>query len=282
MREHRHRQPKASLVLETLDDRIVPSAVGMTPATHAAVAVHSSVHATATHHHTVHAKVHHKVVHHHHHAQFTLSPQPAFSATTANTGASISHAANGGTSNASPTSTTRLVLQSASPHVATTTASTSNSTTAAATAATTASPAPTSAASPTVTPAVVPSTSTNTTGTGTGTDIGDIKNGPLAKAGQDLATLYKDFTSQGSSATFTSSETALVVVQGTKVKIDAHSAIGDVNAYAATLTGLGMQVESIDATSGTVEGFLPIAQLPSAAQNAQTLSLSPVYHPTLN
>jgi len=137
-----------------------------------------------------------------------------------------------------------------------------------------------------VTPAVVPSTTstsaTTSTSTGTGTDVGNIKTGPLAKAGQNLATLYQDFTAQGGSASFTSSESALLEIQGTKVKIDAHAAGGDFNGYVSMLSSLGMQVESTDASSGTVEGFIPIAQLPSAAQNAQTLSLSPSFQPNLN
>jgi len=105
----------------------------------------------------------------------------------------------------------------------------------------------------------------------------DIKNGPLAKAGQDLITIYQEFQQQGD-ATFTSSKAGLIEIQGTNVGVDVHMAAGiDFNAFVSGLTKLGMQVRAQDATNGTVEGLLPISQLPSVAQNPQTLSVSPIY-----
>jgi hypothetical protein len=124
---------------------------------------------------------------------------------------------------------------------------------------------PTLAASPTTSAAIA--------------GFGDIKNGPLAKAGQDLVTLYQEFQEQGGKAPFTSSESGLVEIQGTNVEVDIHSNGGDFNGFISALTSMGMQVRTTDAADGTVEGFLPISQLPSAAQNSQTLSVSPVYVP---
>ena len=64
-----------------------------------------------------------------------------------------------------------------------------------------------------MTTASAPAAATTTTDTHTltavaptTTDPGDVENGPLAKAGQDLITIYEEFQQQGGSATFTSSE----------------------------------------------------------------------------
>jgi len=108
------------------------------------------------------------------------------------------------------------------------------------------------------------------------------KDGPLAKAGQDLNTIYQEFEQQGGSATFTSSLAGVVEIQGTKVGVDVHMAGGDFGTFVTTMTNLGMQVQTTDATDGIVEGLLPIAQIPAVAQNSQTLSLSPIYTPKLS
>src|SRR5207302_1599184 len=107
----------------------------------------------------------------------------------------------------------------------------------------------------------------------------DLKNGPLAKAGQDLFTIYQEFVQQGGSATFKSSEAGQVEIQGTNVGVNVHSAGGNFDNLVSAMTSLGMQVRTKDATHGIVEGLLPIAQLVTAAQNPETLSLSPVYVP---
>jgi len=124
-----------------------------------------------------------------------------------------------------------------------------------------------------------PMTNTNTTATTTTTaatnnDIADVKNGPLAKAGQNLIALYLDFQKAGGGS-FTSSQTALIDVVGNQVRVDIRGA-GDVNSLVSTLSGAGMQVQSTDATTHTVEGLLPIAQLPAVAQLSQVSSITPV------
>jgi hypothetical protein len=105
----------------------------------------------------------------------------------------------------------------------------------------------------------------------------DIQNGPLAKAGQDLITIYEEFEQQGGSATFTSSEAGVVKIVGTSVGVDVHSSGGSFANLVSAMTALGMQVQAQSATYGIVEGLLPIGQLLAAAQNSQTLSLSPIY-----
>jgi len=127
-------------------------------------------------------------------------------------------------------------------------------------------------------PVSAPTATATATPAATTTDIGDIKNGPLAKAGQDLITIYQEFVKQGSSATFTSSKAGVIRFQGTNVGIDAHAS-GNFSSLVTAMTNLGMKVQTQDATHGIVEGYLPISQLPAAAQNTQVLSLSAIYIP---
>jgi hypothetical protein len=116
----------------------------------------------------------------------------------------------------------------------------------------------------------------------TSSDIGDAQNGPLAKAGVNLITIYEEYQAQAGNKTFTSSLAGIVRIEGTSVGIDAHMAGGSFSGYVSALTALGMQVQAQDAAHGIVEGLLPISQLPAAAQNAQTLALSPVYIPRVH
>jgi len=107
----------------------------------------------------------------------------------------------------------------------------------------------------------------------------DVKNGPLAKAGQDLLAIYQQYQQQGAGSTFTPTGVGGVKIEGTKVGIQAHMASGNFTQFIASLNALGMQMDAQDPNTGTVEGMLPISQLPAAAQNAQTLSLSPILNP---
>jgi len=111
---------------------------------------------------------------------------------------------------------------------------------------------------------------------------GEVKNGPMNNAGQTLITIYKEFQQQQGSPTFTSSQAGIVRIEGTNVGIDAVSNGGDFTGFVAQLTSLGMQIERTDAATGTVEGLLPIGQLPNAAQLPQTLSLNAIYSPRLS
>jgi len=102
----------------------------------------------------------------------------------------------------------------------------------------------------------------------TSDDVGDVKNGPLAKAGQDLIHLYQD----------PSHPPAGIQVVGNSVRVDIRGP-GNVNSLAGALADLGMKVEHIDGNTRTVEGLLPISQLVNAAQLSQVTTISPVYMP---
>jgi len=113
------------------------------------------------------------------------------------------------------------------------------------------------------------------------TDIGDVKNGPLAKAGQDLIAIYQEYQSfvqAGGTGTFTSSRASVIMISGTSVKLNVRGT-GNIGTLAGQLGALGMRVESTDARTGTVEGFAPISQLVNIAQMTQVTTVEPVYKP---
>ena len=84
-------------------------------------------------------------------------------------------------------------------------------------------------------------------------------------------------SSKEGGATFTSSEAGVVKIVGTSVGVDVHSSGGSFTNLVSAMTALGMQVQAQNATYGIVEGLLPIGELLAAAQNSQTLSLTPEY-----
>jgi len=112
----------------------------------------------------------------------------------------------------------------------------------------------------------------------TNDNISDVKNGPLAKAGQELINLYLDyqaFKAAGGEGTFRSTHAPSIQVVGNNVRIDVKGASGT----ASALAGLGMNIESNDPRTGIIEGLLPIAQLPNAAQLSQVTMIGPVHYP---
>lgn len=123
----------------------------------------------------------------------------------------------------------------------------------------------------------------NAAATGTPVDVSDIKNGPMAKAGQNLIAVYTQFESAGapSDFTLTGSLANMIRIQGDSVGVDIGTAPSNVTSLSSTLTALGMQITATDPTTGMIEGFLPIAQLPTVSQNGDVLTLSPNYLPSM-
>ena len=255
MKEKRRQLPRAVPPPEMLDDRIVPSAMGAAPMGHPALAEHALIHGRMQHH----LRVQHPLRIRGHLPLHRWHMQQAGALSTANQavpGGPLSLARSSANVNVAvaPIGPTMAgvatdVMRSGSVATAAVIPNPTSSTTSDAGAATSA----------TVTPTVT-----------------EIKNGPMAKAGQDLITIYQEYQQQGASSTFTSSKAGYIEIQGTNVGVDVHSSGGSFDAFVAKLNGLGMKIRSQDATSGTVEGLLPIAQLLTVAQDSQTLSLNPV------
>jgi hypothetical protein len=112
------------------------------------------------------------------------------------------------------------------------------------------------------------------------TDIGDVKNGPLAKAGQSLIGVYQDYqqyVEAGGNGPFASPLGASVLIDGTNVGVVIRG--DDWTTLQTTLAELGMQIRATDPNTKSVEGLLPITQLPTVAQLALVSSLGPITKP---
>ncbi len=106
----------------------------------------------------------------------------------------------------------------------------------------------------------------------TSLDPADLKNGPLARAGQELAGVYREFQSFQMSGRpveqFQSSNPSLRVRNGTvAVTINAY---GDLTTYSnAANAATGFNESARSAKNGLLEGWVPIQNLPALAQLSQ-------------
>jgi hypothetical protein len=93
-----------------------------------------------------------------------------------------------------------------------------------------------------------------------------------------LQSLYQEYESQGGGARFTPSQPSdkLLQISGTSVAVSLKLGAGsDFEAALAQLRSDGMQVSASSPTYGLIEGLLPIAVLPAAAQVAASVTTAP-------
>lgn len=117
----------------------------------------------------------------------------------------------------------------------------------------------------------------------TTTNLADVKNGPLALAGQQLVQIYQEYLtyaqSGGQGGAFKSSLSKLISfngTNGTNVGVDIRG-YGDFVSFQTALRNIGMNIGAVDPTHQIVEGFLPISQLPTVAQMPNIVGMSPLY-----
>jgi len=108
----------------------------------------------------------------------------------------------------------------------------------------------------------------------------------LAKGGSGLSTIYSEFETDvqaGSTFTPTASQAKLYFFSGTSIKLDVSVAAANLGAMVATLEQLGMTsvVTALPGQVGIIEGFMPIAQLPTVADNPNVIGMPPALRPTL-
>jgi hypothetical protein len=71
-----------------------------------------------------------------------------------------------------------------------------------------------------------------------------------------------------------------VEIQGSSVGVDIHAAsASDFATMVTALETLGLQVTAVSGADDLVEGLLPIAQLPAAAQVVGSPAIAPVLYP---
>jgi hypothetical protein len=234
--------------LESLDERIAPAHLGV-GALHAEIALHRAALLAR-----IEAHAHARAMHDHPTAQLNRMAPAASTAAAASSTTGNAHVASA--AHGAPV----LSGMSIAIRGATLLTNPSNTTM-----------IPVSTTSPTPTPSPTPSPGATQVASSLPANAGNILNAIYQE--------YQDFL-KNPTGTFTSSFSSTVLIQGTNVGVDVHgNGSGDFNALVATLQGLGMQVTATDPVTQTVEGMVPIAQLPAVAQEAQTKSLSPIFVP---
>jgi hypothetical protein len=104
----------------------------------------------------------------------------------------------------------------------------------------------------------------------------DLKGGPL------LGLIYTEFVNYeqaGGHGTFLTAQSNLVETAGEAVGVNIQFNGGSFATEEAQMQQLGMLVTATAPSLGIVEGFMPIASLPSVAGNASLGSLTPVLKP---
>jgi hypothetical protein len=247
LRRDRRTRRRADFNLESLDDRLVLSAGGGGAVAEAvgaghAIIVHGQDHTQARHHKPAH--------HHHTHARPAhrgFQPMAPGSVTPVMIGGSMSTSAK-----ASSATGTRAMAN---------------------------------------TPPVFPTTHANTGSSGANTGSGGTITAsgspdPLpANVAAALQTLYQEYQSSnydgGDSDDFTAPSDKTLIISGSNVEVSLKIGSGtDFNAALSQLQSDGMQVGSSSSAYGLIQGMLPIAQLPAAAQIAA--SVTPVSPPHLS
>ncbi len=112
----------------------------------------------------------------------------------------------------------------------------------------------------------------------TSQDVNDVKNGPLAKAGGELITVYRDFLQSPQGGPINTSLRPFLQFRGNSVGVDVKG-FGDFNTFQAALRNVGMDIQFTDPTRKIVEGYLPVASLPAVASLAQTVGIDPIFKP---
>jgi hypothetical protein len=120
----------------------------------------------------------------------------------------------------------------------------------------------------------------------------DIQNGPLAKAGGNLANLYINYRSAQKAGTLAHYQSTLdaqtrkanggdaVDVQGNTVGVTVVGT-GKLAGLEQTVRALGMDIQSITPGDDAVSGFIPISELDTLSQTPGVLHVNPIYKPSL-
>jgi hypothetical protein len=253
LRRDRRTQRTAKFNLESLDDRIVPSAMGAEAAVERAALVHERQEvriarheAPVAQHQSQHgARLHRLEIKH-------SGMQPA---------SSVAITTNASVSSSTPTSTVPTSTTGGSAPVSTTFSPLLQTTS---------------------TGGTSPATTTSSTGsnanasTTSSTPLPPNASAPL----QSLYQQYEAFASSGGSGTFSPTGVNGVVIDGTNVGINFQIPNGaDFSSILSQLQSDGLQVTASSATYGLIEGMVPIAQLPVVAEISSSASVTAMYQP---
>ncbi len=116
----------------------------------------------------------------------------------------------------------------------------------------------------------------------TDANLADAQNGPIANLGPAGVNLYQEYltyVADGAKGTFSTPLSKTVYVVGTDVGMDVRG-YGNFATFEKSLVSLGMVVTATTPSIDLVEGYVPIANLPQVAADAQTVGGEPIFIPT--
>ncbi len=114
----------------------------------------------------------------------------------------------------------------------------------------------------------------------TNSNLADPVHGPMANEGVALINVYQAFLKNGGNTTTLATQFPYLEFNNGMVGVDLK-ATGDFNAFQNTLKNLGMQITATNTTDALVEGFVPVAELPTIAASSTSLEGSAIIKPTL-
>lgn len=116
--------------------------------------------------------------------------------------------------------------------------------------------------------------------TPTTTDLTDIKDGPLANAGQDLINLYRDYrrfmNAGGKESKFDKSLANPLVVKDARVALTVRGRDG-VDALQTLLQNSGSTIIASSEALSAIQAFVPLSSLRSLASDGSVATINPVY-----
>jgi hypothetical protein len=123
----------------------------------------------------------------------------------------------------------------------------------------------------------------------TTTSLHNIQQGPLAKAGENLANLYLNYrtaAAAGTTAAFEKTTSAAsgagsVDVVGDTVGVELV-AVGNLSAFESSMQALGMSIQSTTPADNAIAGFIPIGMISQIAQSSTVLHMTPLIKPTVS
>src|SRR5271157_1439857 len=114
--------------------------------------------------------------------------------------------------------------------------------------------------------------------TPTTTNLADAEHGPMANLGADLVNIYETYENSGATAAALAAKYPAYEFNGSSVMIGLNSNT-DFSGLQTQVTNLGMQVVAADPSVQLIEGWLPINELPTAAELPELFSGHPVILP---
>ena len=112
-------------------------------------------------------------------------------------------------------------------------------------------------------------------------NLADVKNGPMANAGQDLINVYQAYIHNGGNSAAIAQQYPALDIKGNTINVGV-TAYQNLSQLQTSLVNLGMQVTATSAKYNLITGYVPISQLPTVSEIPQTLAVAPNYKAITN